>query len=105
MSGCLGVDVLRDDGFYSAALLKFPKNGYNSVKVRASAKEGNETQLVKGAGSRAFQLLPVNGSTYLFGLDWVACLKCSFAITHGELEEFVSARCLFWKYKHQRTLY
>ena len=33
-----GVDVLKDDGFYSAVLLKFPQNGCNPVKVRTAAK-------------------------------------------------------------------
>ncbi|KAI0208300.1 Calcium-activated chloride channel regulator 1 [Lamellibrachia satsuma] len=66
----LGVDVLKDDGFYSAVLLKFPHNGYNPVKVRAAAKDGNETRLVNGAGNRAFQPFPVNGSEILLDLTY-----------------------------------
>ena len=60
-----GVDVLKDDGFYSAVLLNFPQNGCNPVKVRTAAKGSNETRLVKRTGNRAFQLFPLNGSMYL----------------------------------------
>ena len=57
-----GVDVLKDDGVYTASLLAFQKEGFNSVNVRATAKGVNETRLVTGVGNRAFQLFPVNGS-------------------------------------------
>ena len=49
-----GVDVLRDDGVYTASLLTFQKNGFNSVIVRATAKGVNETRLVVGGRNRAY---------------------------------------------------
>ena len=56
-----GVDVLKDDGVYTAALLVFQKNGLNTVKVIAMSN-GNETRLVLRGGNRAFQRLSFNGS-------------------------------------------
>ena len=57
-----GVDVVRDDGVYTASLLAFQKEGFNSVNVRATANGVNETRLVVGGGNQAFQLFSVNGS-------------------------------------------
>ncbi|KAK2175750.1 hypothetical protein NP493_711g03078 [Ridgeia piscesae] len=47
----LGVDEIGNDGFYSAALLQFSGNGKFPVKVRATSKEGDKTQLVVGGGT------------------------------------------------------
>ena len=66
-----GVDVLKDDGYYSAVLLSFQKNGFNSVKVRATAKGGNDTRLVMRGGSRAFVPFLVNGSKSLISIPGV----------------------------------
>ena len=45
------MDEIRDDGFYSAALLQFSGNGKFPLKVRATSKEGDKTQLVVGGGT------------------------------------------------------
>ena len=47
----LGVDEIRNDGFYSAALLQFSGNGKFPLKIRATSKEGDKTQLVVGGGT------------------------------------------------------
>ncbi|KAI0208410.1 Calcium-activated chloride channel regulator 1 [Lamellibrachia satsuma] len=55
----LGVDTTRDDGFYSVALLKFQGNGKFPLKVRATSKDGDQTQLFVGGDSSSFY--PPNG--------------------------------------------
>ncbi|KAI0231358.1 hypothetical protein LSAT2_018261 [Lamellibrachia satsuma] len=46
-----GVDVTRDDGFYSVALLKFSGNGNFPLKVRATSKDGDQAQMFVGGDS------------------------------------------------------
>ena len=58
----IGVDTVKNDGFYSATLLNFQNDGTFPVKVRAAAREGNQTRLVTNGGSRAFRLPVINGS-------------------------------------------
>ena len=40
--------MVKNDGFYSAALLRFSGNGKFPLKVRAATKEADEAQLVVG---------------------------------------------------------
>ena len=40
--------MVKNDGFYSAALLRFSGNGKFPLKVRATTEGGDEAQLVVG---------------------------------------------------------
>ena len=42
----VGSDVVKDDGYYSAALFNFTSNGYFTVKVRTTAEGGNINYLL-----------------------------------------------------------
>ncbi|KAI0208298.1 Calcium-activated chloride channel regulator 4A [Lamellibrachia satsuma] len=86
----LGVDVLKDDGYYSAILLSFQKNGFNSVKVRATAKGGNDTRLVTRAGSRAFVPFLVNGTSSIVQFVPFVSLSNSSTSSIGQFAPFVS---------------
>lgn len=80
---CTGVDTVKNDGFYSATLLNFKADGTFPVKVRATAKEGNQTRLVTKGGSRAFRLPVFNGCKYwlcqprhiVFLFELICCTK------------------------------
>ena len=58
----VGSDVVKDDGYYSAALFNFTSNGYFTVKVRTTAEGGNKTKLLTSGGNRAFRLYPSTAS-------------------------------------------